>query len=191
MWTRSARVLAAALLTALALSGCADDGDDTATDPDTNGETTNESPSDTPTVGTYPTFEPEDYAYTLAVTCFCPDAGLPVRVTVKGGEVAEAVYAQKGAGVDRGEAAPEYRELTINDIIDELNASAEAESVRVEWPDGQDYPSTVSIDQSSRIADEEIGYTISEVEVGRPSETRTPSRPPHRITQDRSRLPQG
>jgi hypothetical protein len=170
MWSRSARVLAATLLTALALSGCGDDGDDTATDADTNGETTSESssgpPTDTPTVGTYPTFEPQDYAYTLAVTCFCPDAGVPVRVTVEEGKVAEAVYAKKGAGVDRGEAAPEYRELTINDIIEELNASTEAESVQVDWPDGQDYPSTVSIDQSSRIADEEIGYTISEVEVG-------------------------
>ena len=34
------------------------------------------------------------------------------------------------------------------------------------WPEGQDYPSEVSIDQSAQIADEEIGYVISDVEVG-------------------------
>jgi hypothetical protein len=168
MWTRSVRALAAALLTALALSGCGDDGDGTATDP--GAETTSGSPSgtptDTPTVGSYPMFEPDDYAYTLEVACFCPDAGVPMRVTVEDGKVAEAVYARKGAGADRGDTAPEPWRLTINAIIEELNASTEAESVRVDWPEGQDYPSSVSIDQSSRIADEEIGYTISDVEVG-------------------------
>ena len=172
MGTRSASYLAAALLTALALSGCGGDGEGTATDP--GGETTSgspsgsptDAPSDTPTVGSYPTYEPDDYAYTLTVTCFCPDAGVPVRVTVEEGQVTEAVYARKGAGVDRGDAAPPYRQLTINAIIEELNASTGAESVRVDWPEGQDHPSSVSVDQSSRIADEEIGYTISEVEVG-------------------------
>jgi hypothetical protein len=38
--------------------------------------------------------------------------------------------------------------------------------VTVEWPEGQDYPSEVYIDESSRIVDEEIGYTISDVVVG-------------------------
>jgi hypothetical protein len=59
---------------------------------------------------------------------------------------------------------PDFRAITINDIIDELNAATDAESVQVRWPEGQGYPSLVSIDQSSRIADEEIGYTIRRVE---------------------------
>ena len=166
MWTRSARVLAAALLATLALSGCSDDdGDDQATDPgsDTSTEGT---PTAPPTVGSYPAFEAEDYAYTLQVSCFCPDAGVPIRVTVQDGEVAEAAYAEKGAAFQEGDPAPEYWELTINDIIDELNAATDAENVQVEWPDGQDYPSSVSIDQSAQIADEEIGYTLSSVDVG-------------------------
>ena len=171
MWTRSARVLAAALLAALALSGCSgdDDGDDTATD--TSGTSTEETPPPAdPTVGTYPDFEAEDYAYTLQVSCFCPDAGVPIRVTVEGGEVAEAVFSDsgqgKGGGHQAGDPAPEYQELSINDIITELNAATDAENVRVDWPEGQDYPNEVSIDQSAQIADEEIGYTISDVEVG-------------------------
>ena len=169
MRNRSARFLAAAVLTALALTGCSDDdgNGDTASDP--AGGTTSDTPSETtpsPTVGTYPSFEPTDYAFTLRVTCFCPDAGVPVRVTVEDGAVVSAVYAKRTDGFDKGAAAPDYRALTIDDIIDELNAATEAESVRVEWPEGQDYPSEVSIDQSSRIADEEIGYRISDVLVG-------------------------
>jgi hypothetical protein len=166
MWTRSARVLAAALLATLALSGCSDDdGDDKATDPGSD-PSTQETPTSAPTVGTYPTFEAEDYAYTLQVSCFCPDAGVPIRVTVADGEISEAVYAEKGATFREGDAAPEYWELSINDIIDELNAATDAENVQVEWPGGQDYPTSVSIDQSSKIADEEIGYTISSVDLG-------------------------
>ncbi len=166
MWTRSARVLAAALLATLALSGCSDDdGGDTATDPG-SGTSTEGTPTASPTVGSYPAFEAEDYAYTLEVSCFCPDAGVPIRVTVQDGETSNAVYGQKGAAFQEGDAAPEYWELSINDIIEELNAATDAEDVQVEWPDGQDYPTSVSIDQSSQIADEEIGYTISNVDVG-------------------------
>ncbi len=167
MRIRTARPLAAALLTALALTGCSDDGDggDTATDPggDRQSGTT---PSASPTVGTYPSFEPTDYEFTLRVSCFCPDAGVPVRVTVVDDAVASAVYAKRTDAFDKGAAAPDYRAVTIDDVIAELNAAVDAESVRVEWPEGQDYPSEVSIDLSSRIADEEIGYLISDVEVG-------------------------
>jgi len=162
MRTSTPRLLAASLLTALALTGCGD-GDGTATDrgDDTPGGT----PSGTPTVGTYPDFEPQDYAYTLLVTCYCPDAGVPIRVTVSDGE-AEGVYAEKGSGFAKGDPVPDHRAQSINDIIAELNAATEAEQVTVEWPEGQDYPSEVYIDESSRIADEEIGYTISDVVVG-------------------------
>ena len=163
----SARAVAAALLTALALTGCGDDGDDGRTATDRSGDhQTETTPSASPTLGSYPSFAPTDYRFTLRVTCFCPDAGVPVRVTVLDGEVSSAVYDQRSAGFDRGEAAPDYRALTINQVIDELNAAVDAESVRVEWPEGQDYPSMVSIDRSARIADEEIGYRISDVEVG-------------------------
>lgn len=166
MITRSAHLLAAALLAALPLSGCSGaDGDDTATDPGSDSSTEG-TPTASPTVGSYPAFEAESYAYTLHVSCFCPDAGVPVRVTVTNGEVVDAVYGEKGPGHRAGDAAPDHRQLTINEIIDELNAATDAETVRVVWPDEQDYPSEVSIDQSSRIADEEIGYLISDVEMG-------------------------
>ncbi|HET9421130.1 MAG TPA: DUF6174 domain-containing protein [Nocardioides sp.] len=163
MRTRTPRLLAASLLTALALTGCGD-GDETATDPGGD-ERAGGTPSATPTVGTYPDFEPQDYAYTLLVTCYCPDAGVPIRVTVSDGK-AEGVYAENGSGFGKGDPVPAYRAQSINDIIGSLNAATEAESVTVQWPEGQDYPDEVYIDESSRIADEEIGYTISDVVVG-------------------------
>ena len=162
MRTRTPRLLAASLLTALALAGCGD-GADTATDP--GDEKAVGTPSSSPTVGTYPDFEPQDYEYTLLVSCYCPDAGVPIRVTVSNGE-ADGVYAQKGSGFAKGDPVPEFRAKSINDIITALNGATEAESVTVEWPEGQDYPARVYIDESSRIADEEIGYTISDVVVG-------------------------
>ncbi len=162
MRTRTPRLLAASLLTALALTGCGD-GDDTATDSGDTKEASG-SPSGSPTVGTYPEFEPTDYEYTLLVSCYCPDAGVPIRVTVSEGK-AEGVYAQKGSGFAKGDPVPDFRAKSINDVIGALNDAAEAESVTVEWPEGQDYPSEVYIDESSRIADEEIGYTISDVAI--------------------------
>lgn len=166
MRNRSAGVLAAGLLTALALTGCGDDEGGTASDPGSGGEgSQSDSPSDSPTVGTYPDYEPPDYGYTLLVSCFCPDAGVPVRVTVEGGDVAEAVYARSGRGFTKGDTAPDYREVTINDVIEAAN-NTKAESVRVEWPEGQDFPTSVYVDEDSRIADEEIGYQITDVDVG-------------------------
>jgi Family of unknown function (DUF6174) len=165
MRTRSAHVLAAVVLTALALTGCSDDGDDdTATDP--GGSESSSTPTAAPTVGSYPAFGPADYEYTLTVSCFCPDAGVPVRVTVADGSVTSAVYDEKGSGFDQGDPAPDYRGMTINGVIDEVNAATDAATVRVKWPEGQDYPSQVWIDQDERMADEEIGYTIADVEVG-------------------------
>ena len=163
MRTRTPRLLAASLLTALALTGCGD-ADDTATDSG-DAKDAGGSPSGSPAVGTYPDFEPTDYEYTLLVSCYCADAGVPIRVTVADGTATEAVYAEKGSGFAKGDPVPDYRARSINAIISDLNAATDAESVTVEWPEGQDYPSEVYIDESSRIADEEIGYTISEVDV--------------------------
>ena len=55
--------------------------------------------------------------------------------------------------------------LTINDVIDEAN-NTEAASVQVEWPAGQDYPDSVSVDQDEKMVDEERGYQVSNVVVG-------------------------
>lgn len=171
--TLMTRTLLAALAASLVLVGCGSADDDTvATDPTTSPTPTQTStptptpePTADPTVGTYPDFAPEDYSYTLVVSCFCPDAGIPVRVTVVDGAAVEAVYAQRGRGVKKGDPAPDYRRVTIDEVIEAAN-DTEAETVDVTWPDGQDYPTSVFVDQDKLMADEEVGYSVSDVVVG-------------------------
>ena len=49
-----------------------------------------------------------------------------------------------------------------------LIAAAEtpgAHRVEVDWPEGQDHPSSVAVDPSERAVDEEFGYLVDDVEV--------------------------
>ena len=157
-----------AVLLSLLLAGCGDDQTDVASDPGPGGAPSSESspaPSDEPTAGTYPSFAPEDYTYTLVLACFCVGGGTPVDVTVRDGEVTAAVYAGDGRGAQAGSPADQFLWLTINDVIDEAN-DTDAPSVKVDWPAGQDYPTSVYVDQDRDTVDEERGYEVSNVVVG-------------------------
>ena len=143
------------------LTACGGDGTDVASDP---GPPTVEPTADrpAPTVGTYPAFEPEDYTYTLVLACFCAGGGTPIDITVRDGEVVDAVYDGDGRGAEAGTPADEFMWLTINDVIDAAN-DTDAASVQVEWPDGQDHPNSVYVDEDLNTVDEERGYELSKV----------------------------
>jgi major membrane immunogen (membrane-anchored lipoprotein) len=161
--TGAALALAASLL----LVGCGSDttaDSPTAVDP-TPTSTAPGSPTAEPTVGTYPSYEPEDYTYTLHVACFCAGTESGIRITVEDGEVTEAVYADDGRGVEAGDEVDGHWRLTINDVIDAAN-NTKAAQVDVHWPADQGYPSKVYVDVSTNIADEEVGYSVSDVTVG-------------------------
>jgi hypothetical protein len=175
---RGLALSAAALVLPLALVGCGSDDGEVASDPAPTSTTTSPSASPTPsptasptaspTVGTYPEFAPTDYTFTLTVSCFCAFANVPVTVTVAGGEVVSAVYAEDAGGrgeVHAGDPADKSSWLTINDVIAKANDTS-ADKVKVDWPAGQDYPSSVYVDPHKTMADEEVGYTIADVEVG-------------------------
>lgn len=156
---------AAAALALTGLAGCG--GDDGSTAEDTteasSGSTPTSGPTASPSVGTYPELDAQDYTYVLEQQCFCPLTG-PVQVTVEAGEVTSAVVAERGHGMKKGSEAPEYFLVTINDVIAHANDTTAAK-VDVEWPDGQDWPDKVAVDRIENATDDEITYVISDVEI--------------------------
>jgi hypothetical protein len=178
---RPVAVSVAALLLPLSMSlascGSDDKGDDVATDPVATSSATGSpsstpdpSPTASPTVGTYPEFAPTDYTYELSVQCFCATSGTPIEVTVVGSEVVGAVFGAdaqgggRGGEVTPGDDADHRYWMTINDVIAKANDTS-ADRVKVDWPAGQDYPNSVFVDGSKQIADDEVGYTITNVQV--------------------------
>lgn len=163
----SARLAAPLVAIALLTAGCSGDDKQVAEDPAGGaGSSSSDDPTEpaaAPTVGTYPEFEPSDYSFQLTILCYCP-GNAPIDVVVEDGEVVEAVYAAKGPGVKKGQEAPEYAWLTINDVIEAAN-DTEAFNVDVKWPDGQDYPTSVAVDQNEMMVDEEMTYSIKKVAV--------------------------
>lgn len=157
----------AAAVTGTLLAGCGHEDDDRARDTSSSGGSTSQSPgpggmggSESPDAGAWPSFAPQDYVYRLEILCFCPLLG-PLRVSVEDGEVASAVSI---SGESKGEEAPEFARLTINDVIARANDPQVAEA-EVTWPAGQDHPTTVAIDQIERATDDEVTYTITNVRV--------------------------
>ncbi len=160
----------AAGLAALALAGvltaCGGSGDDVATDPTSTDDSTSAtpSPSPSPTVGTYPAYPHQDYAYTLEMRCFCANVDQKYRITVEDGEVTQVTWATAGDGHEIGDAvSDEYLRITLQDIIDHAN-DTKAAKVEVDWPAGQDYPNSVYVDQQATMADEEMTWVVSDVE---------------------------
>lgn len=156
------RHLTPAPLLALVLAGCAGTDEVALDEPTTSEAPPPDEPADDG-------FAPRDYDYTLSTGCFCPYGGVPVRVSVRGDVVVSAVFARSGGrgGAVRGEAAPESASLSIEDLLaraEEAEAAGAAE-VRVTWPTGTEHPTEIWIDRDERTLDEELGWTISEVDV--------------------------
>lgn len=156
------RLVSLALLAVVA-SGCS--GGTTVADPGGSPSSPSSSstgPGTTAPSGRYPSYQPTSYTYTLRISCFCLDSGVPIRITVADGEATSAVYAQDGRGVEKGAAADDSRLLTINDLIDQANKEQPG-SVVVDWPDGEDHPSRIVIEGNEMVADDGVSYELSAV----------------------------
>ncbi len=102
-----------------------------------------------------------NYSFTLQRNCFClPDATRPVNIEVENGKVKSATFA------DTGEPLPasfDYNSLSVDDLFkqvgDELDSGAE--QVDVKYDSVYGYPTSIFINQSDLIADEEVGFSIS------------------------------
>jgi hypothetical protein len=102
---------------------------------------------------------PDSYRYQLVVGCFCGLPPQPVTIEVRGDSVLSAVDA-RGAPVRVPSASP-YG--TIDDLFDAIERAIAASAVRVDvrYEATRGYPTSIEIDGSTRIADDEIGYTVS------------------------------
>ncbi len=164
------RVTSTALATAaltLALGGCGGEDEVARDEPTPTGSPSSEpAPSSPPDDGG---FAPTNYSYTLEVSCYCPYAAVPVRVSVEDDTVVDAVFERGGGrgGAVRGEQAPELLRLSIEDVLAEAQEaeSAGAHEVTVAWPDESEHPTEVYIDRNETAVDEEVGYALSGLEV--------------------------
>lgn len=150
----------AALLTACGTESGDDHLDVAGQDP------TTETPTVAPTGPPWPEFAATDYTFVYSRSCYCPDATTKIRVTVVGGTATDATYAESGPGFTKGTPAEApFHRITIADIIAEAN-SEDADTIEVTWPEGQEWPSKVFIDQIERGVDDEITFEIHSVQVG-------------------------
>jgi len=102
----------------------------------------------------------ENYEFEQRVICFCPPpAGRFHKITVESGAIVEIVDLEDGSSV-----SDEYNFFkTISQLL-EFVESINPDSVAVfniEYDSGIGFPSSIYVDFSHRIADEEIGYETS------------------------------
>ena len=101
----------------------------------------------------------DSYSCTFQISCFCiREATLPKRVQVINGEVVEV----DGDPYDKEE---HWGVQTIDQLYDMI-AQAEKDKVHsldVQYNLDKGYPSSVYIDRDEMIADEEMGYYVSDL----------------------------
>ncbi len=108
-----------------------------------------------------------NYDFTLVRQCFCPeDWRGPVNIQVRNGAAVSVTYVSGGAAVTGGK-------FDNSDTIDKLftilkdaytgkgEFNQKAETVNVTYDARMGYPTTFYIDVSQAIADEEQGYTVT------------------------------
>lgn len=106
-------------------------------------------------------------SYTAQSSCFCPqDYTRAMNIVEQDGKIIDATYS------DTGEAVPSYiREglLTMNERFDQLEEAylSDADRIDVTYDPNLGYPSSVYVDQSFMIADEELSYTIKDLAVAK------------------------
>ncbi len=103
----------------------------------------------------------KNYDFTLQNNGFRIDGGRSINISVRNGEITNANYA------DTGEAAPEYSRATIEGLFEQVKQAYtdNAERIDVTYDSSTGAPSSIYIDRSSMIADEESAYMISNVKV--------------------------
>jgi len=107
----------------------------------------------------------KNYRYTLQISCFCTEEfRQPVIIEVRNGKLKSISRPKGGATIDleafeRYSTIPKLFNLVKKAIADK------ADRITVSYNPKYGYPTSISIDQSEMIADEEIYLTISNFQV--------------------------
>lgn len=108
----------------------------------------------------------QHYRFDLKVGCFCPWGGLmPLTVEVQNGRMVSMVAHNGGDISSYQDTFRKY--ATIDDLFDTINLaiSKRVDKLKVEYDATYGFPTTISIDPSKRIMDDETGYYITRFEV--------------------------
>lgn len=104
-----------------------------------------------------------DYRFVLHRSCYCASPN-DVRIEVRDGRITEVVDLASGTPLD-----PKlHREYpTVDELFTQIDAAIvrKPDSMHVEYDRHLGFPARVAIDFSYRMADEEIGYTIEDMEL--------------------------
>jgi hypothetical protein len=102
---------------------------------------------------------PSQYAATMRRVCFCPaELNAPARVTVHGATVVSA-QSPEGAAVDTERFLSVDQQLAL---VEQAIAEG-AYEIQVTYDSALAYPTSVYVDQSAGVADEEIRYETSDL----------------------------
>lgn len=106
---------------------------------------------------------PASYEYTLAFTCGeCPPEWTHLlRIRVEAGEVVSVFDLSTGTPVD-----PSERSLTIDQLFEVIQNAVQEDVYRlaVKYHPDLGYPVSIAIDSDSRVVDDEVGYSITDLE---------------------------
>ncbi|MBN2074020.1 MAG: hypothetical protein JW762_00580 [Dehalococcoidales bacterium] len=111
--------------------------------------------------------ELENYDFTLERHCFCPeDWRGPVNIKVRNGTSVSVTYLSDGSTVTEGkfenvDTIDKLFTLLNNAFAGQGDFDQKADSVDVTYDEQMGYPVTLYIDVSQQMADEEQGYTVT------------------------------
>lgn len=102
------------------------------------------------------------YEYVLQQSCFCPpELVRPVRVVVREGQVVSVADAERSTPLSMDRS----RTLTVDELFARIQDALDrdAAEVRVQYHPELGYPTSISIDYSRRVIDEELSFTAGEL----------------------------
>lgn len=111
---------------------------------------------------------PTDYDLVLARVCFCPVEVIgPARIEVRADEVVSRIYVESGEPVREG---LESFFPDVDGLFAFLDDAFErgAHSIEVEYDPDLGFPTRSFVDFDERVADEEMGHRVIELEIVRP-----------------------